>query len=257
MNESSKWRTYWDQKSGQSVSDYEFDRGANPRPADVEALSTQEFIAFVDPKETDVLLDAGCGTGVNIVLLHDRVRRIIAVDFSEQAVARCQRRVESQSIQNAEICPASVTQLPLEDRSVDRIICMSVFHYLGDDQVRTALREFARVLRPFGTLILHVKNSASIYLSTLRVAKRVKKLLGADVTFEHVRPFSWYRRELDVAGFRLADYNAFNLVILEGMPQSVVHFMQRVELRHHKSMALRFGFVRRHGADLKLKAQLA
>ena len=134
---------------------------------------------------------------------------------------------------------------------------MSVFHYLGDDQVREALREFARVLRPSGTLILHVKNSASIYLSTLRLAKRVKKLLGADVTFEHIRPFAWYGRELDAAGFRLADYNAFNLVIVEGMPQSLVQFLQRLELRHHRSAALRSGIVRRHGADLKLKARLA
>ena len=257
MHESSEWRRYWDQKSGQSVSDYEFDRGANPRPADIEALSTQEFVDFVDPKDDETLLDAGCGTGVNIVLLHDRVRHIVAIDFSEQAVARCLRRVESQGIRNAEIHSASVTQLPLADRSVDRIICMSVFHYLADDQVRAALREFARVLRPSGALILHVKNSASIYLSTLRLAKRVKRLLGAEVTFEHIRPFAWYSRELDAAGFHLADYNAFNLAILEGMPQSLVHWLQRFELRHRGSTALRWGIVRRHGADLKLKARLA
>ncbi len=254
MAEPSKWRAFWDQKSSQDVSDYEFDRGANPRPSDIEDLSAQEFLEFVCPAPNERLLDAGCGTGENILRLHDRVLRIVAMDFSDEAVARCRRRVQGQSVQNAEIHQGSITEIPLPDRSVDKIICMSVLHYLNDDEVRTAFREFARVLAPQGTLILHVKNSASLYLATLRLAKRLKSLLGASVKIEHFRPFGWYDRELASAGFRLEHYNSFNILMIEGMPRSIVHFLQRLELRHYKQFPLKFAALRRLGADLKLKA---
>lgn len=256
MQKSSKWQSYWDGKSGAAVSDYEFDRGATPRPAALEALSDDEFVQFVEPQPTDVLLDAGCGSGANILRLHDRVQRIVAIDFSHEAVERCRRRVGSCGVGNAEILAGSVTEVPLPDDAVDRVICMSVLHYLDDDEVRAALRQFARVLRPGGQVILHVKNSASLYLSTLRWAKHAKRLLGAQVTLEHIRPFSWYQRELAAAGFVLTDYNAFNVALIEGMPQRLVHCLQGLELAHRHGRLMRAGIVRRHGADLKLKARL-
>lgn len=47
-----------------------------------------------------------------------------------------------------------VIDLPLRDRSVDLVICSHVLEHVGDD--RTALREFARVLRPRGATIIMV-----------------------------------------------------------------------------------------------------
>jgi len=254
MGEPSTWRAFWDKKSAQDISDYQFDRGANPRPSDIEELSSAEFFEFVSPQREERLLDAGCGTGENVLRLHDRVQRIIAVDFSDQAVARCRRRVEAHGIANVELHQCSVTELPVRDRSVDKIICMSVLHYLGDKEVRVAFREFARVLVPGGSLILHVKNSSSLYLSTLLLAKRVKKLLGKAVKVENFRPFGWYCGELRATGFRVTGYNSFNLLILEGMPRFLVHLLQRLELRHYKRFPLRLRAVRRLGADLKLHA---
>lgn len=47
-----------------------------------------------------------------------------------------------------------VTDLPLADRSVDLVLCSHVLEHVDDD--RTALREFARVLRPGGAAIIMV-----------------------------------------------------------------------------------------------------
>ena len=48
---------------------------------------------------------------------------------------------------------------------MDRVLCTSVLQYLDDAQLRAAFREFARILKKDGTLVLHVKNLASLYLS--------------------------------------------------------------------------------------------
>jgi len=71
---------------------------------------------------------------------------------------------------------------------------------------------------PNGELILHVKNLASLYLSTLRLAKKVKAALGRTTKMEYVRSFSWYVRALEAANFELVAYNSFNLLVIESMP---------------------------------------
>jgi hypothetical protein len=128
--------------------------------------------------------------------------------------------------------------------------------YLNDEESRGALREFARVVSDGGVVILHVKNFSSIYLSTLRAAKRVKQLLRGHAKLEFIRPFGWYARELAVAGFELVDYSSSNVFTIEFMPRKWVVFLQALELRNRKSPFFRWGFIRRHGSDLKLKARL-
>src|SRR5262249_32623791 len=123
------------------------------------------------------------------------------------------------------------------------------------DNVRSAFKEFARILTGDGVVILHVKNLSSIYLSTLRVAKRIKLLLGAHPRLEYVRSFRWYMKELDKSGYEILDYNSFNVCTVDFMPRTLVDFLQGIELRSRKNALFRSGFIRRHGSDLKIKAR--
>src|SRR5579863_4378759 len=162
------WRLVWEDKSKGDVSDFELDRGTSPRDREIENLSEQELINFIEPGPSEILLDTGCGTGVNILRLHSQVRNIVGIDFAWGLLERCQKRIEAHRIKNAHLCHASATAIPLPDGSVDRILCLSVMQYLNDDEFRQALREFVRVLTPGGVIILHVKNLSSLYWSTLR-----------------------------------------------------------------------------------------
>jgi len=255
MSNTKDWKEFWEKNSTREVSDYEFDRGNSPRDAAVEALANAELVEFIAPAPEDEVFDAGCGTGSNLILLHDRVRQVVGMDYSAGAVGRCQKRVVAAGIQNVRVMEGSVTAPPLGAGAVNKVICMSVLQYLSDADVRLALREFHRVLRPDGTLVLHVKNLSSLYLATLRLAKRVKALLGGQPKLEYVRTYSWYVRELRQAGFVLERYNSFNLLVVVGMPRSWVRFVQGLELRWHQCFPFSTGFLRRRGADLKLKAR--
>jgi ubiquinone/menaquinone biosynthesis C-methylase UbiE len=229
----------------------------SPREQEIENLSEEELLAFIEPAESEVVLDAGCGTGVNIVRLHSRVRSIIGVDYAWGSLERCRRRIQVHKVQNAHVCLASATAIPLPDRSVDRILCLSVLQYLDDEEVRKVLREFVRVLGPGGVIILHVKNSSSLYWSSLRVAKAMKGFMGFSTRLYHLRSFRWYAHELAFLNCKVLDYNSFNLLVLEGMPKRVLSFLQRFELRHRGALPFRARFVRRHGAELKIKATVA
>jgi ubiquinone/menaquinone biosynthesis C-methylase UbiE len=150
----------------------------------------------------------------------------------------------------------SITSPPLPDFSIDKVLCTSVLQYLDDAQVRTAFRQFKRILKDGGTLILHVKNSSSLYLSTLWIAKKVKSLVRKRPRIEYLRSFRWYTKELRSAGFEIVDYNSFNLAMLESMPKALLLLLQKLELRSYNKPFFRTAFIRRHGSDLKIKAEI-
>lgn len=94
------------------------------------------------------ILDAGCGTGGAMVWLSRR-GRVVGVDLSELALAFCrERRLQR-------LARASITQLPFAPETFDLVACLDVLYHLWVED-RAALREFARVLRPGGFLLVRV-----------------------------------------------------------------------------------------------------
>jgi SAM-dependent methyltransferase len=96
------------------------------------------------------ILDAGCGSGGLIRRLSplEPAWQWTGVDVSplacELARGRCQ----------ADIREASVTALPFPDASFDAVVSADVLYHVEDDTA--ALREFARVVRPAGRVVINV-----------------------------------------------------------------------------------------------------
>jgi ubiquinone/menaquinone biosynthesis C-methylase UbiE len=172
------WKEFWEAKARLEISDFEFDRGTSPRDGSIDQLANEEMLAFIDCKPTDVVFDTGCGTGVNALLLHSKVRRIIAMDYAEASITRCRNRLIAHGIKNVDLLQGDITHPALSAGTVDTILCLSVLQYLDDDEVRTCLTAFSTVLKNNGVLILHVKNLASLYLSTLWIAKQLLRLIA-------------------------------------------------------------------------------
>jgi len=256
MSNPTSWRRVWDDKAKAEVPDFELDRGISPRDREIESLSEQELINFIDPRSSERLLDAGCGTGVNILRLHSKVKSIIGIDYTQGSLDRCHKRIQDHQIKNAQVFQASVTSIPLPDCSVDKVLCLSVLQYLDHEEFRQALKEFVRVLTPEGVLILHVKNLSSLYWSTLWAAKKCMSVFGMRPQIEHFRSFQWYVDELASQKLHVLDYNSFNLLTLDRMPKGILSFLQRIELKNHTGSILRIPFVRRRGAELKIKAKV-
>jgi SAM-dependent methyltransferase len=96
------------------------------------------------------VLDAGCGTGGLIKHLRAAQRewRLTGLDFSPRACELARLRT------NVEIVEGSITALPFADASFDAVVSADVICQVEDGA--QALREFARVLRPGGVMLLNV-----------------------------------------------------------------------------------------------------
>ena len=106
------------------------------------------------------VLDAGCGTGGTLDWAEKDLGacELWGVDISADAVAHCRRRSQSWQLSQA-----SVLQLPFSDSSFDLVICFDVLQHLSTDgSDACALREFARVLAPGGTLVIRTNSRSGM-----------------------------------------------------------------------------------------------
>jgi len=104
-------------------------------------------------KQGGALLDAGCGTGGLLELLQkqdDLISRAIGVDISDFAIEFCKKR------KLEEVYQSSIEDLPLEDSEVDSVVSLDVLYHLDVEDDHAALKEFERVLKPGGILIINL-----------------------------------------------------------------------------------------------------
>ena len=114
---------------------------------DVLARTLRSAFAGVPTKP--LVLDAGCGTGANLVHLK-QLARSVGIDVSSDALAFAKQRVAGQLVRG------SVLVLPFRDAAFDAVISNDVlYHQWVTDDV-AALKELARVLKPGGIVLVHV-----------------------------------------------------------------------------------------------------
>jgi ubiquinone/menaquinone biosynthesis C-methylase UbiE len=99
------------------------------------------------------LLDCPCGHGRHSFPLADAGYRVVGADRSKTALRRA--REQGGEREWPRFVEADYRELPFEDASFDAVLNLfSSIGYHGEDADRTTLREFRRVLRPGGALVL-------------------------------------------------------------------------------------------------------
>jgi SAM-dependent methyltransferase len=93
------------------------------------------------------ILDAGCGSGRNMVELA-RYGGVTGIELSETSVALARQRGAG------EVVSGSVLEMPFADASFDLAVSLDVIEHLEDDL--GALRELRRTVAPGGALLVTV-----------------------------------------------------------------------------------------------------
>jgi len=99
------------------------------------------------------VLDAGCGRGEVLYACARAGARVAGIDFSQDAVEITRETLSE--FPDADVRQGDVTALPWPDGSFDRILFSDVIEHLDPPQTVPAMREFRRVLRPGGYVVVH------------------------------------------------------------------------------------------------------
>jgi ubiquinone/menaquinone biosynthesis C-methylase UbiE len=115
------------------------------------AEAKRELTDSLELGSPDHVLDLGCGTGVDLSGMAERVRpdgRVTGVDVSEQAVREAARRYAGSP--DVEVQVADAHALPFPDGAFDACRADRTFQHLARPE--QAVAELRRVLRPGGRL---------------------------------------------------------------------------------------------------------
>ncbi|MFB7256287.1 class I SAM-dependent methyltransferase [Streptomyces nojiriensis] len=104
------------------------------------------------------VLDNACGIGTQSLGLAALGHRVTGTDLSPASVARAAREAAQRSL-TLPVAAADMRSLPFADASFDAVVCAdnALPHLLTAEDVRAALAETRRVLRPGGLLLLSTR----------------------------------------------------------------------------------------------------
>lgn len=106
-----------------------------------------KYINSINITKESSILDAGCGTGINMIHLSKYSNDIIGIDTSDEAIYFCMQR----GLEN--VIKRDVEDLNLKHNSFDLITALDILEHIDDTK---ALSEFYKVLKPKGYLIINV-----------------------------------------------------------------------------------------------------
>jgi arsenite methyltransferase len=192
----------------------------NQLPAEANmGLSCGNPVALAGIREGEVVVDLGCGGGMDVFLAARKVGssgRVIGIDMTAEMLDRARAGQQKLGLTNVEFHQSTIDRLPLPDNSVDCVISNCVINLVPDKLV--VFREILRVLKPGGRVAL-----SDIALKQ-ELPKEVKQSVEAYVgCISGAILIDGYRSLLEQAGFAAvvvtdtrSDLNAYAVASVEG-----------------------------------------
>lgn len=103
------------------------------------------FIGACDLKQTDWVLDVGCGPGIVSRAIAPLVDRVIGLDNSKEML------IQGDGVIN--LMFGDTRDIPFPDRTFDKVLARNVFHHVTTD-LRIGMSECHRVLKRGGKIII-------------------------------------------------------------------------------------------------------
>ena len=114
-------------------------------------LSCGNPIASASLKPGEIVVDLGCGGGLDVLLASPKVGptgRAIGIDMTPEMIDLARRNAARANVANVDFHQSTIDRLPLEDASVDCVISNCVINLAEDKSA--VFKEIARVLKPGG-----------------------------------------------------------------------------------------------------------
>jgi len=139
----------------------------------------KEILALCPPSSNLPVIDLGCGTGIFFPTLSKKYKSVVGIDLSLDMMLNAPRDI----FEVKGCIVGDGTSLPLQDKSVDTVVCRSALHHLPDlDQT---LLEIRRILKDKGAFVFSEPSNDNplIRFSRLLMYKLSSQFDERDVAF--------------------------------------------------------------------------
>jgi SAM-dependent methyltransferase len=145
----------------------------------MKAITTSLLDRFFSGRTDLRVLDAGCGTGAAMTGYLASLGTVVGIDLSSRALGYCRKRGASRLVRG------SVAELPFASANFDLVTSFDVLYEDSVPQDLPAVREFSRVLKVGGRLLIRLpaydwlrgRHDRVIHTARRYVRRRVQSLL--------------------------------------------------------------------------------
>jgi len=183
-------------------------------------LSCGNPTATAHLKPGEVVVDLGCGGGIDVLLAAKKVGptgKAVGIDMTPEMIGRATLNAIKAGVTNAEFHLARMEAIPLPDASVDVMISNCVINLAPDKSA--VLREVFRVLKPGGRVAVsdialkqplpdELAKSVAAYVGCIAGAIPVAAYVGCIAGAIPVAEYERLLREAGFAGVQVIDAGA-------------------------------------------------
>jgi SAM-dependent methyltransferase len=152
-----------------------YDSPGNPL-IEVEQAVVWSILETIEP---GAALDAACGSGRHAARLVDLDHRVVGVDSSPEML-----EIAKASLPQSVFHEGDLASLPLESATFDLVVCALALEHVQD--LRAAVEELTRVLRPGGRMVLSDLHPAAVALGGVAYFQDAKGGAGVVRGFGHL-----------------------------------------------------------------------
>lgn len=169
--------------------------------------AAQVLVNWAEPKGGEIVLDVGCGTGAAARFAAEKVGpsgRVIGIDLNAGMIEVAKSLPAPNGVV-IEWYEKSAYELPIDDQTVDLIVCAQSLQFMADR--RSALAEMVRVLKPSGRAAISLWSDILENPYFHALAEAIGRYVGQDTAAGLMAIFGLsnadeIRRLLSEAGFR-------------------------------------------------------
>lgn len=156
---------------------------------------------LLDPGPEEIILDAGCGTGLFTLDYLTSEAQVVGLDISHQMLKYAMKHTSGYPFYKVH---GDMLYLPFKDNSFDKSVSVTALEFVAD--AKSAIDELIRVTRPGGCIVVATLNSLSSW-ATRRKAKTMNEQ-------RHILEHAFFRSPCELLSYSH----------LEGIAKSAIHF---------------------------------
>jgi ubiquinone/menaquinone biosynthesis C-methylase UbiE len=144
----------------------------------VKKYEAELVLDLLKPGPGEIILDAGCGTGVFTVDILSFNSHVIGIDISLPMLMRAAQKARGYDFQTV---LADMSHLPFSENVFDKVISVTALEFIED--AKGALKELFRVTKRGGCIVIATLNSLSPWATRRRAEAKKEHTLFQKAIF--------------------------------------------------------------------------
>ncbi len=140
-----------------------------------EGMWAQAWLPLLEAYTLKTVLDLGCGTGGDSIVLARQGYAMTGLDYSQAALERARAKATFAKLDINFVQGDMAARLPFEDNTFDAVVSNVAMHMFDDATTRRIVEEVRRITVPGGFFGFHVNSTEDMPYRALRYP-RVREL---------------------------------------------------------------------------------